>query len=154
MKRLTIALLVAAQIVAGPPATAAELVSDDGVAARRQGTFAGARLRVPLGGAEGGKARAGLAVTRIQQSRLGDGRGRTAFSNGLEFGLSGDETVRLSVNGVPASRFAAGGKSPGGRKAGVSTVGWVAIGAGVAALAFVGWFVHEMNSCAEHDDEC
>lgn len=150
MKFVVAAAVAITQVAAAGPGLAAELQLFEVGGASRVGTFVGARVRVPLG-ATRERPHAGLAFTSMQQS---EGSAKVRFSKGLELGFAGDERLRLSLNGAPAARLAPGGKGPEGRRAGVSTIGWVAIGAGVAALALVGWFVHEMNSCAEHDDEC
>ena len=49
---------------------------------------------------------------------------------GLELGISGREPLRLSIAGTPVSRLVEGRSGPEGEKAGVSTLGWVAIGVG------------------------
>ncbi|HEY5722151.1 MAG TPA: hypothetical protein VIT45_07500 [Allosphingosinicella sp.] len=144
MKRIAIAALIAAQTMA-PPAFAADFGDQPADSAQRQGAFAGARLRVPLGGEAGGKARAGLAVAPLLQGRRADGSVRTRFGEGLEFGFAGGKKAELSLAGRPVKQLAQGRTGPDGRKLGVSTVGWVAIGVGIAAIAGVAWFVNEMN---------
>ena len=131
MKRLTIALIVAAQMLAVPaPAAAAELHSDRAQTASRMGGFAGARLRVPLGGKE--KAQAGLAVT---STLLSGPTGELRFAKGAEFGLSGgDSKVRLNLAGRPVSQLVPGRQGPDGPRQGFSTLGWVAIGASVVII--------------------
>jgi len=104
MKLVALAALVAAQIMTAAPAAAAELVGDSSVSARQQGNFAGARLRVPLGGAESGKAQAGLTLTTVQRTELADGRGRTAFGEGIEIGVAGGEVLTLRTGGVPLAQ--------------------------------------------------
>ena len=118
MKFVALVALVAAQTMAAAPAAAAELVGDSSVSARQQGNFAGARVRVPFGGAESGKARAGLTLTTVQRTELSDGRSRTAFGEGIELGVSGGEALTLRTGGVPlAQRLgAAEGDTEGKRK--------------------------------------
>ena len=68
MKSLIIAALVAAQIAtAAQPAAAAELIRDSGNMPNQASAFAGARLRVPLGGGKD-KPQAGLALTSALRS--------------------------------------------------------------------------------------
>lgn len=149
MKILTIAALVAAQLVAtAQPALAAEL-SDS--CTQEMGAFGGVRLRLPLDGRVGEqRIRAGLAVAPTLHSRDLRGNSRMHIGEGLELGLNGDDRVRLSLAGTPVSRIAQGPAGPEGRRAGVSPIGWVAIGVGVAAVAAATWFVIAIND----DDRC
>lgn len=135
MKSLIIAALVAAQIaVAAQPAVAAELNREAGNMPNQVSAFAGARLRVPLGGRDA-KPQAGLALTSTLRSGA---TGEIRFARGAELGFSGNETkLRLSLAGTPVSQLAQGGQGPQGRKQGVSTIGWVAIGVGFVALVLV-----------------
>jgi len=137
MKRLTIAALVAAQVLA-QPAMAAELGNDGGTVAARQGAFAGARFRVALDGTSARKAQAGLTLAPVLQGRQADGRMVTRFGEGMELRLAGGETKpQLAFGGRTLAQLTEGRQGPSGRKAGVSTLGWVAIGVGVAALILV-----------------
>jgi hypothetical protein len=128
-------LVAAAQVLpAAQPAAAAaaELHQDRTATSSQVSAFAGARLRVPLGGRE--KPRAGLAFT----STLRNGpTGELRFAKGAELGFSGrDSKLGLSIAGRPISQLAAGRSGPTGRKQGFSTAGWIAIGA--SALIIVG----------------
>lgn len=132
MRKIVIAGLVAAAQVlpASQPATAAELNQDRTAAASQVSAFAGARLRVPLGGRE--KPQAGLALT----STLRNGpTGELRFARGAELGFSGRESkLGLSIAGRPVSQLAAGRPGPSGRKHGFSTAGWIAIGASAVII--------------------
>lgn len=135
MKRLTMAALLAGQMLAAaPPALAAELT--DG-RTQEMGAFGGVRLRVPLdgGAAEQRQVRAGLAVAPTLRSRSASGETRTRIGEGLELGFNGDDRVRLSLAGTPVSHLARGPAGPDGRRLGVSTLGWIAIGTVVVAGA-------------------
>ena len=135
MKRLTIAALVAAQIAtAAQPAMAAELIEERGATAQRQGAFAGARLRIPLDGGKARKARAGLTLAPMVQGRQADGSLRTRFGEGLELRLAGEAKPRLALGGRSLAQLTEGRTGPDGRKTGISTIGWVAIGVGVAVV--------------------
>lgn len=131
MKIIVAAALCAVQAVSASPAWAADLTAGDVAAPRQLSAFAGARLRMPLGGGE--TPQAGLALT----SALRNGAtGQLRFAKGAELGFSGDDAaIRLMLAGTPASRLTQGGTDPTGRKLGVSTVAWVAIGVGVLAVA-------------------
>ncbi len=109
MKKLTIAALIASQILAvAPPATAAPLDDRVEITEQRRGAFAGARVRVPFGGAQAGQPRASLALTSVGHSQSADGRVRTRFAEGIELGLSPERPLTLSVGGAPfAERLAA-----------------------------------------------
>lgn len=137
MKKLTIGALLAAQVPgAVQPAAAADLVERD----RPQiGAFAGARLRIPLGGArEERRLRAGLTLAPTMRVRHADGASRLRFGEGIEFGVAGREPVRLSLAGTPVDRLAGDGRGPDGRRLGVSTLGWIAIGVGATVVILVG----------------
>ncbi|HEY0131244.1 MAG TPA: hypothetical protein VGB57_07550 [Allosphingosinicella sp.] len=135
MRKLLIAGLVAAAQVlpAAHPAAAAELGHDRTATSSQISAFAGARLRVPLGGSRE-KPQAGLALTSTLRSGA---TGELRFARGAELGFSGrDSKLDLSLAGRPVSSLAAGRPAPGGRKQGFSTAGWVAIGA--SAVIIVG----------------
>ena len=118
MKKLTIAAVLAAQMLtAAQPALAADLTD---TRAQRTGAFAGFRLRLPLDGEAGRQPiRAGLTLAPTFQTESRSGEVRP---------------VRLSFAGTPVSRLAQGPAGPDGQRAGVSTIGWVAIGVGVVAV--------------------
>jgi hypothetical protein len=133
MKLVLAAALCAAQVLPAAPAPAADLSAGDAAAPRQMGAFAGARLRVPLGGGQE-KPQAGLALTSTLRSGA---TGELRFARGAELGFSGNEApLRLTLAGQPVSRLAQGRGGPQGHKLGVSTLGWVAIGVGVVAVAF------------------
>ena len=154
MKNILMVSLIVSQAFGALPAAAATLESDTRLSAQQRGAFAGARLRMPLGGAEAGKARATLAVAPTLHGQRSDGSVRVRFGEGVELGASRGEEPRLSFGGRPLSQLTEGKQGPQGRKAGISTVGWVAIGVGTAALLYLTLF----GLCAEEvicnfDDE-
>lgn len=136
MKRLTMICLAAAQLIAAAqPAMAAELIDDKGAAASRQGAFAGARLRVPLGGGEkADKARASLTMAPVLHGRQADGAIRTRFGEGVEFGFTGTDRAELSLAGRPVSQIAQGRTAPDGTRLGTSTGKGLLIVAGVVVV--------------------
>jgi hypothetical protein len=131
MKSLALGILVVAQLLtAATPAVAAELHSERTTEASQMAGFAGARLRVPLGGTEA--AQAGLALTSTLRSGP---TGELRFAKGAELGFSGkDAKPRLSFAGRPVSHLAPGGAGPDGQKQGFSTLGWVVIGASAVII--------------------
>ena len=152
MKRLMMAAIVAAQVAGSSQAAfAAELANHDGAAVQRQGAFAGARIRIPLGGADRQKVRAGLTVAPLRQSRAGDGGLRTGFGRGLELGVGESGRPALSLAGQRVDRLMLGrsGEAPAGTRKGVSTLGWVAIGVGFVALVIV-----TLVAVCAADDDC
>ena len=154
VRMLVIAAFVAGQLGASAaPALAADLVNDGAAAGTRTGAFAGARLRVSLDPEPRERVRAGLAFAPTARALRSDGGSRLRIGEGVELELSGREAPQLTFGGRPVDRFAPGGGAPEARS-NVSTVGWVAIGVGVAAIALAAWFFHEMADCDEHDDEC
>lgn len=134
MKNYVLAGLVAAQsIVAAQPAAAAPFEQMTNV---QRGTFAGARIRISLGGRQHDqKFRAGLAIAPTMRSQTISGETRTRIGEGLELGFSGERSPAFSLGGQPVSRLLPGGrKSDDEKRLGTSTGGYVAIGAGVVAL--------------------
>ena len=137
MKAYIIGAFVAAQLgIAVQPALAADLGDERGAIASRQGAFAGARLRIPLDGTQARKAQAGLTVAPVTQGRQADGRVTTRFGEGMELRLSGAAKPELAVGGRSLAQLK-GRTGPDGRKLGLSTIGWVAIGVGVAAVTIL-----------------
>lgn len=136
MKRLIAAAALAAMPLASTGALAADLPRFDSGQRVEQGAFAGARVRVELGGKRNGSARAGLALAPIQRSRSTEGEVRVRYGEGLELGFgAGAERPTLRVAG---QRFADGRfLDEEGRKLGLSTIEAAAIVGGVILLAGV-----------------
>jgi hypothetical protein len=128
MKFVTLGALIAAHIACA--AQAAELPREPSTEATRVGTFAGARMRVPLGATKE-KPNAGLAFTATQ--RTGD-TGTLRFSKGMELGFAGRDKVQLSLAGRHVSQLRQGAEGPNGRKHGFSTTGWVILGASAVII--------------------
>ena len=155
MKTLVIASLVVAQaLAAAQPVYAAELIARE---APQMGAFAGARVRIPLGARAHRQLRAGLTIAPTMRARGGDGAIRTRFGEGFELGIAQDRRVALSFAGTRMDRIglAPGGTTPGGRRAGVSTLGWVAIGVGTAVLvvATAGFiWLRDIQDCDPGED--
>jgi hypothetical protein len=147
MKFIAGAALIAAQLLTvAQSAGAAEIPSDRMARPSQVGTFAGARLRVPLGGRKE-KAQAGLALTSTLR---GGATGELRFAKGVELGFAGNESaIRLTLGGAPVSRLAQGAEGSRGHKQGVSTLGWIAIGVGAAAIIVV-----VAAAACVHDDDC
>ena len=157
MKRLTIAALVGAQVLAAAqPAMAANLAQTQ---PQRMGAFAGFSLRLPLDGARGQPVRAGLALAPTMSSPGTDGAVRTRIGDGLELGVTGRQPLRLTLAGHDVRRLGAaqdnGQEQDGDEHHGPSTLGWVAIGTGalilVTATAGYLWFEDAMD-CDPGDD--
>lgn len=137
MKKLMIAALAAGQIAAAQPALAAGFGEEPGAVSNRQGAFAGARVRIPLDGSKTRKAQAGLTIAPMLQGRGADGSIRTRFGEGMELRLSGEARPQFAFAGRSLAQLREGRTGPDGRKMGVSTLGWIAIGVGVAAVIVV-----------------
>jgi hypothetical protein len=138
MKRFVIVGLVAAQMmIAAQPALAADLVGRE---PPRMGGFAGATVRIPMGDAAGRRVRAGLTLAPILRVRDGAGAVRTQFGEGLELGLAPGDPLELSLAGTRLDHLGVepGGTGPGGPRAGISSLGWVAIAVGAGALVAAG----------------
>ena len=152
MTKILLAGFIAAQITTA--ASAADFADAARVESTRTGAFAGVRLRVSLDGQPRERVRAGLALAPTLHVGREDGSERLRIGEGLEFGLSDRRPAHLSIAGRPLQELVREGERGDGRRANLSTIGWVAIGAVVVAVGYLAWFAHEMNSCAPHDDEC
>ena len=150
MKYLTMIALVASQSLAvAQPAFAADLGDSGVVRTQRHGAFAGARLRVPLGGGKDEKASAGLTVAPMAESRGSDGSLRTRFGEGMEFGIAGREQSGLRIGGRSLAQLREGRSGPAGHKAGISTLGWVGIGVGTAIVVGYAILVVSLNNASD-----
>jgi hypothetical protein len=139
MKSYILVGLVAAQMITiAEPAAAAR---PEETATLQTGTFAGARIRLSLGGKQQDRRfRAGLAIAPMQRSQAISGESRTRIGEGLELGFAGERPLTLSLAGRPVNHLLpSGSKADDEPRLGMSTGGYVAIGVGVAAL--VGTFV-------------
>ena len=145
MRRLIIASLVVAQLAT--PAVAADLVTERNVVAQEAGAFAGARLRVPLRGTSSGPARAGFVMAPTLRTERSDLSSALRFGEGVELGLTRRGAASLSLAGRPLTGDEA--RRAGGPRAGISTLGWVAIGTGVVLVAGTLLFMEAMENSSE-----
>jgi hypothetical protein len=155
MKKFAIVGLLAAQITAAAqPALAADLVAQERPVI---GAFAGARLRIPFGDNAHQRVRAGLTLAPTLHVLGSDGVARTRFGEGLELGIAPRRPLELSFAGTRLDRLgvAPGRTGPEGRRAGVSTLGWVAIGVGATVLVVAGagyLWLEDALDCDPGDD--
>lgn len=150
MKLIIISALVASQILAASPAGAASIQDHQELSQRSMGAFAGARLRMPLG-RNPQRPHLGFAIASTRR----DGpTGAMRFSPGMEMGFTGDGKARFFVGGESWTLAPQSGERSKGPKAGVSTLGWVAIGVAATALVGAGLFYAALTDCDDHDDEC
>ncbi len=155
LKKMLVGGLIAAQVFV-PPLAAAELGLRE---SNRVGAFAGVRMRLPLDGQSSDRQmRAELALAPAVHSRSGEGQGRTRFGDGLSFGIRRDQVPELRLAGTRIDRLglAPNGSAPDGQRAGVSTLGWVAIGLGATAVVVIGvgylWLDDALD--CDPEDEC
>jgi hypothetical protein len=131
MRKFLASVLIAAQLAAAP-AMAADLVQDRSVTAQEAGTFAGVRLRLALGESQERSAlRAGLVMAPTLRTRNVQNEDRLRFGEGVELGFRGDRPLALSIAGRPLAGEA---QRRLDRRAGISTIGWVAIGVGAVVV--------------------
>ena len=140
MKKLLVAALVAGQIPGGSAAAFAQGYAP--VRETETGAFGGVRLRIPFGGNAREPVRAGIAFAPATRTDYQDGRIRTRFGEGVEFGYRTGRPISMSIAGRDLSSFrlnAAQGEQEQQRRrrGGPSTVGWIAIGVGVSLVIFV-----------------
>ena len=139
MKKLLIAALVSGQILGTAAPAFAQIAAP--MRDTEVGTFSGLRLRIPFGGTASEPVRAGFAFAPTTRATSQDGNVRTRIGEGLEFGMVGREPLQFSLAGTPVNRLVQGRAGPEGRKLGVSTLGWVAIGAGTVLVLVGGFYV-------------
>ena len=140
MRKLLIAALLSSQVLA--TATTAFAQSYAPVRETETGAFGGVRVRVPFGGHAREPVRAGIAFAPTTRTDYQDGRIRTRFGEGVEFGFRTGRPLSLSLAGRDLSSFrlnAAQGEQEQQRRrrGGPSTIGWIAIGVGVSLAVFV-----------------
>lgn len=135
MKKLLASALLAGQVLGGGASAFAQAYSP--VRETETGTFGGLRVRIPFGGGAREPIRAGLAFAPTTRTDHQDGRVRTRIGEGLEFGMVGREPLQFSLAGTPVNRLVQGGTGPDGRRLGVSTIGWIAIGVGASLVILV-----------------
>ena len=135
MKKLLAVALIASQVLG----TTAPAFAQGYAPARETeaGTFGGVRVRIPFGGGAREEIRAGLAFAPTARTDYQDGRVRTRIGEGLEFGVVGRQPLQFSLAGTPVNRLAQGRAGPEGRRLGVSTIGWIAIGIGASLVILV-----------------
>jgi hypothetical protein len=149
--RKVLAAFVIASLLAAPVTAAA---SSNDAANVRPGAFVGARLKVPLGHTDE-RPRAELAFAPTQSRISSSGQVRTEIGEGLTFGVSAKSKPTLTIAGTRADvafGLRQGSKSEVDPKLGISTVGWVAIGVGVVALAAGAYFVHLVREADKNSD--
>ena len=135
MKKFLIAALISGQFLgAAAPAFAQSFAP---LRETETGTFGGVRVRIPFGGAAREPMRAGLTFAPTTRADYQDGRVRTRIGEGLEFGVVGREPLQFSLAGTPVNRLVQGRSGPDGRRMGVSTIGWIAIGVGASLVILV-----------------
>jgi hypothetical protein len=144
VKKLIIAALVSAQLIAAQPALAAGF---EGAEQTRIGVFTGVQLKLRLGGSRAEAPRASLGIAPVARSQGIDGTSRTRIGEGLQLSLQPNRPVELNLAGTRLDRLGLGpdGKAPDGPRAGISTIGWIAIGVGVTAVVVVSAFSYCMS---------
>jgi hypothetical protein len=132
MKRKHLLAGLAAAVLAAQPALAADDFRHlEARPEHRSAAFAGARLRVPLGGDERSReapsARFQLGVDHVYEDRRSAAPARAYRTSGLELGFA--RGPNLFVAGAPAHTAR--------QRLGISTGGAIAIGAAVTLVALV-----------------
>ncbi|MGZ8998706.1 MAG: hypothetical protein ACXW2T_07620 [Allosphingosinicella sp.] len=147
MRKSLIAFIAATQL-ASAPAWSADLIEDSSITLQQAGSFAGARVRLPLGGTETeGGLRAGLVMAPTLRSEGADHRRSLRFGNGAEIGFKQGQPLALSIAGRTVTGREAQRLS--GPRAGVSTLAWVAVGTGVVLVVGTLLFVDALNDASE-----
>ncbi len=138
MRPFILSVLAAGQLaVAAQPTLAAELEPGEQT---RVGMFGGAQIRLPIGGdARAPRPSFALGIAPVARSQRLDGSSRLRIGEGFQLRLRPQEQVELRLAGTRLDRLgiAPNGNAPGGRRAGVSTLGWIAIGVGAAVVIVV-----------------
>ena len=142
VRAITTAILGAALTTS---ASGQSIAPQSGPLSRPEGVV-GVSLTIPFGGARRGETpRVELRLARDNVNIDGGRQSSTVGWRPVEtrIGVSLAPDRKLLLNGRPIAND---------RRQGVSTVGWVAIGAGVAAVAGAAWVVNAMNEASRHSD--
>lgn len=120
----------------------------------RPGAFVGAKVELSLGGKSAARPRAALALAPTINRISSGGVARTSIGEGLALNFGPKSRPTLTLAGVRADT--ALGLRPDGdvnadRELGISTGGWVAIGAGTLLTAVAAAYVVKSNECTECD---
>jgi len=145
---------VAAALFASP-AQALDWRGD--IAQVRPGTFVGVRLKLQSGGNSVAKPTAALTLAPTQSRISSTGLVRTRIGEGLALSFAPSEKVTLRIGGVRADTalgLSRGRTTVTDNKFGISTAGWIAIGAGVTVvgLGVAYLVVADMMDCSDEDD--
>lgn len=144
MRKFLIASLIAANLAT--PGTAAGLLTDRSTSGQEAGAFAGARVRLSLGSNRRSPVLAGIVVAPTLRTERADRSSTLRFGEGIELGVNAG-APSLSLAGRPLSRDEAHRTSR--QRAGISTLGWVAIGTGVVLVAGALLFLDAMGDASE-----
>jgi hypothetical protein len=138
------ALIAAQTAIVAQPAFAAEIQREATVAT---GTFAGLRLRVPMGGSRAERApRVGLALAPTVHGLSENGEARLRIGEGLEFGFSGrGQTPAFSLAGRRLGAEQDDGNGEGRDRGGIDTGEALLIAGGAILLIGVAglWIIAE-----------
>lgn len=150
MKVFALSAALAAQLaIAAQPVLAAEIEAGE---QSRMGMFGGVQFRMPLGGSRAEQPRVGVTLAPTLRSQRLDGASATRVGQGFELSFTrGRPEARLA--GTRLDRLDSM-VAPNGRRANVSTLGWVGIGVGALALAVGGFalWLDEAMDCDPGDD--
>lgn len=134
MKYKVTLLVIASQLSLAPVAQAASLDHPSFAPPTRTGAFAGARIRLPLGGREvKRKVRMGFAFTSLQVTHRNTGMRSYRYAEGVEFGFTGSEAqprLRIGGHALGPTGLNAAEDEQSEKKGGRSTLGTVGIIAG------------------------
>jgi hypothetical protein len=139
---------------AGLLASAMPADAASGDSAFRTGAFVGARVQMSFGGKAERRPTAALAIAPTRSRLSSDGMIRTRIGDGLALNLPPRAKPMVTLAGVRADSalgFRQSGTVDPDRKAGISTGGWIAIGAGVVVAAAVGFalWVDAVNDASD-----
>ena len=141
MRSLMLSLLAAGQLaIACQPALATEIEAGE---QSRMGMFGGVQLRLPIGGeARAQQPSLSLSVAPMMRSQRADGAAATRVGQGFELSLAARRPeLRLAGTRLDRLDTLTVGNGRDGRRANVSTLGWVGIGVGALALTLGGFYL-------------
>ena len=153
MKNAAIILLVSALVTS--PVQAADWRSQ--TTDVRPGTFVGARVQIPLGGRAAARPRASLTLAPTMSRISSTGMVRTEIGDGLALSFGPRSKPELTLGGIRADTALGlhrNGDPNAGRKHGVSSGGWVAIGLGSAAIIAGGLYLAAVHIANCDEGEC
>ena len=127
-----------------------------GMTDNRSGSFAGARLRIPLGANSTSKPQASLALAPLTSRRMSDGRMNSRIGEGVTINFAGKKP-EINLGEIRADRvvqIVRGRAVDAEGKSGISTGAAIGIGVGLVVAVGVAVLIAKRTCIGEDPDFC